>query len=177
MAAALAKILLLIVLVFVLLAPSQPPPKGEEKAVFLSFSSPPLRGGAGGGAKELETRVIVIKDTSFTAELARTPLEQTRGLSGRAALAENRGMLFVLATSTRPAFWMKEMNFPIDIVWLENATGGAMVSEIAARVATSTYPQTFSPTVPINYVLELPAGAAARGGLKVGDFIHFVLPD
>ncbi len=124
MAAALAKILLLIVLVFVLLAPSQPPPKGEEKAVFLSFSSPPLRGGAGGGAKELETRVIVIKDTSFTAELARTPLEQTRGLSGRAALAENRGMLFVLATSTRPAFWMKEMNLPIDIVWLENATGG-----------------------------------------------------
>ena len=99
-------------------------------------------------------------------EITRTSAEQARGLSGRASLPENSGMLFSYSTDTRPAFWMKEMNFPIDIIWLDKDW---RVVGFEKNVSPSTFPQTFSPSSPIRYVLEVNAGFVDKRQIKLGE--------
>ncbi|MCC6290679.1 DUF192 domain-containing protein [Candidatus Nomurabacteria bacterium] len=96
-------------------------------------------------------QTIILDGKKIDLELAQTPEEMTRGLSGREGLPEDSGMLFVYPEDTVPAFWMKDMRFPIDIIWLDK---NWMVVGIEKNLLPSTYPQTFSPPKPIRYVLE-----------------------
>jgi uncharacterized membrane protein (UPF0127 family) len=74
-------------------------------------------------------------------------------------LLENEGMFFSFATSDYYRFWMKEMNFPIDIIWLDE---NYKIIDITHSLATSTYPNTVSPKTPARYVLEVVAGFAKK---------------
>jgi hypothetical protein len=113
---------------------------------------------------------VTLNGAVFTVELADTPDEQARGLSGRDSLGEREGMLFIFAATVTPAFWMREMNFPIDIIWL---TDDWRVADISPALSPTTYPQTFSPRAPVKYVLEVASGTAQNLNLKIGDLIHF----
>jgi len=55
------------------------------------------------------------------AELARTPEERARGLSGRESLAGDAGMLFVFQAEGQHAFWMRGMRFSLDFIWISSA--------------------------------------------------------
>ncbi len=101
----------------------------------------------------------------FTFETAATTEARILGLSGRSEIPENYGMLFVFDMDVTPAFWMKDMLVPIDIIWISK--DGEIVG-IESEVQPSTYPNTFSPAVPIRYVLETRAGEAARQGWEQG---------
>lgn len=141
-----------------------------------NFPAPLL---AGNVATSTETSLphtlsLELKGQTLTVEIARTPEEQSRGLSGRPELAETGGMLFVYEAPEQPRFWMKEMHFPIDIIWLDQKQ---KVVEITRNLSPQTYPQTFSPRTPIKYVLEVNAGTAAKNNLQIGDLIHFSLPE
>lgn len=107
---------------------------------------------------------------SIDAFVASTPEALSRGLSGVPSLEKNQGMLFVFPIEGRYDFWMKDMNFPIDIVWID---GQNRVVGIIPNLATSTYPNTFSPPGPIKYVLELNADRADKFGIVVGTIIVF----
>ena len=61
---------------------------------------------------------ISIGNNKIVAELAVTKEQMTQGLSGRDKLAEGKGMLFVYDGYYIPSFWMKDMKFPIDIIWI-----------------------------------------------------------
>ncbi|MEK7552987.1 MAG: DUF192 domain-containing protein [Patescibacteria group bacterium] len=114
-----------------------------------------------------ETRQIKLE-----LEIADDEAERVRGLSGRASLPADHGLLFIFDQPTRPGFWMKEMNFPIDIIWLDENRRVLALNEL---VSPASYPQTFFPPAPIKYVLEVNAGWAQRNKLKIGeraDFIH-----
>src|SRR4051812_1798797 len=63
---------------------------------------------------------INIAGQHVVVDLATTPTTREQGLSGRAALPENHGMLFVFDTPGVYPFWMKDMNFPIDMIWISN---------------------------------------------------------
>ena len=60
---------------------------------------------------------IMFAGVVLTVDLATTPEEQQRGLSGRASMSADRGMLFVFNQEGQWSFWMHEMNFPLDIIW------------------------------------------------------------
>ena len=62
--------------------------------------------------------------------------------------------------------WMKDMHFNIDIIWLNEST---RITSIAPDLSPSTYPQTYCADA--KYVVELPAGEAARQGLRVGQTV------
>lgn len=113
-------------------------------------------------------RTITIAGVEVVAEVADTPALQERGLSGRDALLEGKGMLFVFPEDGVWAFWMKDMRFSIDIVW---ADASGTVVHIEQNVAPETYPQSFAPEKPARYVLELPAGFAQTHGLAEGAYI------
>ena len=117
--------------------------------------------------EEVSSRMEVsIRDTTLSVEVADTALRQIRGLSRRPSLGEYEGMLFVYENPQILSFWMKDMYFPIDIIWIdENRT----VAGIVRHVSPDTFPQTFSSLVLVQYVLEVQAGWVDRHGLVPGD--------
>lgn len=88
-----------------------------------------------------------------------------KGLSGRANIPKDYGMLFVFPEDKKYGFWMKEMLVPIDMFWLDDK--GQVVS-ILQDVATSSYPNVFYPTVPARYVLETVSGFAREHSIATG---------
>lgn len=101
--------------------------------------------------------------------VAQSPEEHQRGLGGRASLAADEGMLFVFPEDGKYSFWMKDMLFSIDILWL--AVDGTIVY-IEQGVAPDTYPGNFASPGPARYVLELPAGFVSKNIVSVGDIVR-----
>jgi uncharacterized membrane protein (UPF0127 family) len=99
-------------------------------------------------------------------EIADTDAERTLGLSGRESLAENNGLLFVFETEGYHGIWMKEMNFPIDIAWLDK---NKKIIHLEHNVAPETYPKVFNPPTPDLFVLETNAGFFQKFDIKAGD--------
>lgn len=118
----------------------------------------------------VNTKIIVIGDTALTVEIADTYEKRELGLSGREALKKNTGMFFVFDEPDTYGFWMKDMKFNIDIIWL-NVHGEIIYMK--ESVSPDTYPETFTPETEALYVLEVPAGFATEKHLEIGDKIDF----
>ena len=123
-------------------------------------------------AGDLDRAEVVIGGVSFEAELAVDPSDRAKGLSGRASLKPMTGMLFVFESPTASSFWMKEMRFPLDFVWIGE---DCAVVDITAEVPAPT-PGTvladlprYSSLAPAAYNFEINAGEAGKYGLAVGD--------
>ncbi len=106
----------------------------------------------------------------ITLERADTPAARSRGLSGRANLAADRAMLFVHDRPVRECFWMKDMHFALDMVWLDATRH---IFKVEENVSPDTYPRSFCPDQGAQYVLELPAGSVRRHGLAHGQQLAF----
>jgi uncharacterized membrane protein (UPF0127 family) len=112
-----------------------------------------------------QTKTVLLKNISISVSIAQTNAERTQGLGGRDGLKENEGMLFVFDKPDTYGFWMKDMKFSIDIVWI---LGGKIIF-IEKSLSPTTYPKVFSPTSPAQFVLELPAGFCDTHEVRVGD--------
>jgi uncharacterized membrane protein (UPF0127 family) len=121
-------------------------------------------------AAGLPTSPLVIKSADgtehrFTVELANTPAERERGLMFRESLPPDAGMLFDFQKPHVVAFWMKNTLIPLDMLFIG---GDGRIRRIAERaVPLSLTP--ISSGVPVQAVLELNSGTAARLKLKPGD--------
>lgn len=102
----------------------------------------------------------------FLVEVAQTSAEREKGLSGHHPLNSNQGMLFIYPTPGIYSFWMNEMRFAIDIVWISE---NKRIINITRNVSPTTYPQTFKPPSPVQFVLEIPAGSADEYQLQIGN--------
>lgn len=114
-------------------------------------------------------RTVHLKGQVVRISVADTESTRQQGLSGRAGLAQDEGMLFVFPEDGKYAFWMKDMFFSIDILWL--SADGAVVY-MAKNVSPSTYPNNFMSNTPARYVLELPAGYVEAHGVQIGDIVR-----
>lgn len=106
-------------------------------------------------------------------EIADSNSERMQGLSGRTRIPDDYGMLFVFDAPDTYGFWMKDMEAPIDILWLSDK--GEILS-IDETVSPDTYPTSFYPPRPIRYVLEVRAGLSQERGWSVGDTLSLPLP-
>ena len=102
------------------------------------------------------------------AEVADTPARKQRGLSGRPSLADGQGMLFPYTEPGLHAFWMPDMHFDIDILWIR----AGRIVDVAADVSKDDARAVYRPSEPADLVLELPAGTAKRRGFRVGDAVQ-----
>lgn len=118
------------------------------------------------------TTSLRLGDTIFDLEVADTAAKKQLGLGKRPVLAANQGMVFLYSKPGKLCFWMKGMRFAIDILWLDSAK---KVISIEKSLSPDTYPQTYCPDEPAQYVVELPAGVSERVGVKVGDFLPLEL--
>jgi uncharacterized protein len=117
-------------------------------------------------SKDKATATLKIGDAAISVERAITSEQHERGLSYRASLGADQGMLFVYQEDVTPGFWMKGMNFPLDLVWLDQ---NLVIVDFDKNISPTTYPAAFYPSAPIRYVLEVNAGFVDKHGLKVGD--------
>lgn len=113
---------------------------------------------------------VQIAGQNIKVDLALTEDEHIKGLSGKNKLEEDEGMLFVFEQIGKHNFWMKDMNFPIDIIWLGEDMKVVYIKENAQP---KTYPETFGPEILSKYVLEVVAGFSNKNNLKVGDSVLF----
>ena len=117
-----------------------------------------------------DIKYVQIAGQEIKVELALTEAEQNKGLSGRSELRDGEGMLFVFAKPGKYSFWMKDMNFPIDMVWLGE---DLKVVYIKKNADPKLYPETYGPETDAKYVLEVVAGFSDKNNLKVGDSVVF----
>lgn len=100
-------------------------------------------------------------------EIARSPEERTKGLSGHEPLAEDEGMLFVFQEPGVYSFWMKEMLFPLDMIWIRDGVVVDLSEHVPLMENGSI--TTRSPRKPVDMVLEVNAGWAQRNNISYGD--------
>lgn len=119
---------------------------------------------------EMEIERGVIGETAVTLEIVDDEAGRLRGLSGLISIPQNHGMLFIFENADYHGIWMKDMNFPIDIIWLNEFSE---VVHIEKKVTPDTFPKVFESSKPAKYVLEFNAGFVSRNSIKLGD--KFVL--
>ena len=110
-----------------------------------------------------------VSGSCVSMELATTPLAQETGLSNRDSLAADRGMLFVFAAAQSNCFWMKDMRFPLDMIWLNDKKE---IVQIRENIKPDTYPASFCADN-TRYVIEVNAGVARSVGLHAGQRLNF----
>jgi uncharacterized membrane protein (UPF0127 family) len=125
----------------------------------------------------LRAKVIVNDDFELTVYMAVTNDQQVKGLSVRDHLKENEGMVFVYEQPTRQTFWMKDMKFPIDIIWLDsNGTVVHIEHNLQPCIMTFAFMcPSYIPDDDSLYVLETVAGFSKKHGIKVGTNVDFQL--
>ena len=118
-------------------------------------------------------KYVEIGGQKINVDLALTEGEQAQGLSGRQSLSSLEGMLFVFNKPDKYLFWMKDMNFPIDMIWINQNMKVIFIKENALPVS---YPETYGPSTTdgdAKYVLEVVAGFSEKNNLKTGDSVLF----
>lgn len=106
----------------------------------------------------------------FNYEIAENENARQKGLSGRPFIKNNQAMLFVFQKSDVYCFWMKDMRFPIDIIWVDSSKTIVGTTE---QVLPSSYPKTFCSPNPVQYVFEISAGQVSAASVRPGQRINF----
>ena len=121
--------------------------------------------------------VVQIGEASFRVDVAVTGAERSQGLSGRATLEPDTGMLFVYDSDGPRTFWMPDMHFPLDMIWIRS---DCVVTGVTANVPNppASTPRDQLPRYPsdgpVRFVLELNAGQAASHGITKDDKVQFI---
>ncbi len=135
---------------------------------------------------------LQIGQKTLAIEAASTPEKMTLGLSGRNAMAADQGMLFDFKSlpdsspekdngqGVTPAFWMKDMKFNLDLVWIKSGHVVGVTPDVPApienlklKIENSDLP-IYSPPSPVDWVLEVNAGWSALNKIKTGDEVRII---
>jgi uncharacterized membrane protein (UPF0127 family) len=130
---------------------------------------------AAGAAFERGRVTISTRDgrrIAVRVEIARTPAERGRGLSGRRTLARNAGMLFVYAQSARRSFWMRGTHIPLSIAFLD--ARGRILRTLRMEPCAADPCRLYDPGVAFRSALEVNAGSFARWRVRRGDVVRVV---
>ncbi len=121
--------------------------------------------------KEGELNIYKTDSTTIALdiEIAETDYETATGLMYRDTMEENQGMLFIFGSPSVHSFYMKNTEFPLDILYIK---ADQKIAAIAAN-AEPFSEKSLSSEVPIQYVLEINGGLAEKWKLKVGDSLSW----
>lgn len=127
-----------------------------------------------GGSKKVmvsNLHEISIGSQKLSVEVAKTTAEISLGLGQRDTLGSD-GMLFVMPSRAIPTFWMKDMRFDLDFVWIDGSSVIDLTENVSAqRGEPDSALRIYAPKSPATHVLELNAGEIKKRGIKVGDSV------
>lgn len=117
---------------------------------------------------------IQLGDGVFDARIALTEADREKGLSGVTSLGETEALILVYNADSMWPIWMKNMDIPIDIVWLDQSK---KVVDILQNVSPDEGTDvTHIPRTKARYVIELAAGTAKSKVIHIGSVATFELP-
>lgn len=114
---------------------------------------------------------VVINQKVFSVSIMDTTIGRQNGLSGKNPLLSDQGMLFIFEKEDFYGFWMKDMLFSIDMIWID---ANLKIVHIESNVSPQTYPKVFRPTSKSLYVLEILAGQSEINNIKIGDSVKIL---
>lgn len=114
------------------------------------------------------TKSMKIASTTVEASIASSWADRIKGLSDTPYLPEEVVKLFIFDSAGLHSIWMKDMNYSIDIIWVDENN---KIVDIKESASPDSYPESFSPKEPAKYVIETKAGFVERKGVKIGDKI------
>ena len=126
-------------------------------------------------AEEIVYSHAIVKTSTgeeIPVEVADTLKKRSLGLGKRASLKKGWGMLFIFGKRKPYRFWMKNMQFPLDIIWLDNHRIVHIIHN-AKPANPGDEPDLMTSPVPVNFVLEISAGRATKLRLKIGQWMKF----
>jgi len=113
---------------------------------------------------------LSIGDKTIFIEIVKTEEQRVKGLSDRKSLPKDSGMLFIFDKPDFYNFWMKDMNFPIDIVWMDK---NYKIVNVTKNLKPETYPNTVTSQTQAQYILELNTDSIEQLKLKIGDILTY----
>lgn len=125
-----------------------------------------------------DTKVVSLGDKKINVEIADTETKRQLGLGKRRSLPENQGMLFIFEKKqVFVNFWMKDMQFPIDIIWISNGKVIMIDKNVPIEPGVPDNKLTiYTTTQPIDYVLEVNSGFAQKNNINTGDLVSLPTP-
>ncbi|MBU1083202.1 DUF192 domain-containing protein [Patescibacteria group bacterium] len=121
--------------------------------------------------EDTSTKLILPNGLTIKTEVVDTPELKSEGLSGRDSLGEQESMLFVFESEGYHDFWMLDMHFAIDMIWMDEEYKIVDITKDARPMpdlAIEELPR-YRSVVPAQYILEVNSGFSARYNLQVGD--------
>ncbi|MEK7644793.1 MAG: DUF192 domain-containing protein [Patescibacteria group bacterium] len=118
---------------------------------------------------------VKVGDLIIPVEIADTPETLEKGLSGRFHLPKRQGLLFLFPTAEKYAFWMPDMNFPIDLLWIDADKRIVGIEESMKPEKNLQDPRYYTPPEAVGYVIELNAGFVKKHGITVGQEV--IIPE
>ena len=119
--------------------------------------------------KQNQTALVTVGGVNLITSLSTTPDAQSKGLAIRDSLNENEGMLFIFETPQKYSFWMKDMKFPIDVIWI-NQDGKIVHIEKNLPPCVFLLPcPSYAPKDDSLYVLEVVSNFTNKFNINVGD--------
>jgi len=116
---------------------------------------------------------VKINDVSVRAEIAESLIERSKGLMFKKSLSENEGMLFVFDKEGYHRFWMMNMSFPIDIIWIDNEK--KVVHIVKDAKPCGIICNSYVPEKEAKYVLEVNANFTTKNKINVDTKVIFTL--
>jgi len=114
--------------------------------------------------------LVIINGISISVDLAQTQAQREQGLSGREQLNAGEGMLFLFNEPDYLRFWMKDMNFPIDIIFINDKKIVDIVHNLPVPTKMDM-PAAYTSKEKADRVLEIPAGTAESLNWQIGDVV------
>jgi hypothetical protein len=116
--------------------------------------------------------MVTVDSQNFNVTVAISETEQEIGLSETKSIAPNQGMIFLFDKAGYYSFWMKNMKFPTDIIYINNDQIVTIYND-AQIITNQANPKIYSSTGPSDKVLEIQAGLSERYNFKIGDKVKY----
>lgn len=117
-----------------------------------------------------KSKIIIINNHQISVEIANSDILREKGLSGRENLSQDAGMLFIFPSSGYHYFWMKDMEFPLDFIWVNDKTVVDLTENVLNDWENNPL-NNFSSKMPADKVIELNTGAIKLLNISIGDKI------
>ncbi len=115
---------------------------------------------------------VSLGSKEYKVEKANSEIKKITGLSNRKSMCSKCGMLFIFENDSYQAIWMKDMNFNIDLIFVDS---DMTIVDVYENFAKESYigpnPQKYINKTKAKYLIELNAGEWAKSGANIGDKI------
>lgn len=119
--------------------------------------------------QDYKIQEIKINKSTFIVYISDTDSKRIKGLSNVDKLKSNEGMIFVWEDKDNRYFWMKDMKFDLDFVFIN----GNKIVDTFKNISASSYPKTFTSKKKVDKVIEFNSGTIEKNKIKTQDIIDF----